>query len=216
MSNFVDYYMSLRPDFYQIKVDDKYGRHLVATRNIPAKTKVVLDFPTCVIVDCKPYNNPNWKLTEIILRDYPGLVPHLIKDYASQKLKSWDKIDDKDLNEIGKLFPLEKHKTVKSLYEVMVVNNINSIALGSGPELAHGFYPILSYANHSCNPNCVMFTTDSDTGLKVLVTRRDVKMGEQLTIPYVDLFKLNTNTRRMILSRHFEFFCNCLLCEKNS
>ena len=45
-------------------------------------------------------------------------------------------------------------------------------------------YTEYSLLNHCCAPNC---TTDTDDGVMVVTTLRDIKKGEQLSIGYISI-----------------------------
>ena len=72
-----------------------------------------------------------------------------------------------------------------------------------------GVFPSASYTNHSCAPNCAQ-RFDAH-GCIVVETARDVRGGEELTIPYVDV-RLGRQERRERLRKNFAFDCACERC----
>lgn len=72
-----------------------------------------------------------------------------------------------------------------------------------------GVFPSASYTNHSCAPNCAQ-RFDAH-GCIVVETARDVRVGEELTIPYVDV-RLGRRERRERLRKNFAFDCACERC----
>ena len=72
-----------------------------------------------------------------------------------------------------------------------------------------GVFPSASYTNHSCAPNCAQ-RFDAH-GCIVVETARDVRGGEELTIPYVDV-RLGRRERRERLRKNFAFDCACERC----
>ena len=72
-----------------------------------------------------------------------------------------------------------------------------------------GVFPSASYTNHSCAPNCAQ--RFDGHGCIVVETARDVRVGEELTIPYVDV-RLGRRERRERLRKNFAFDCACERC----
>ena len=70
-------------------------------------------------------------------------------------------------------------------------------------------YPLVSSLNHSCAPNCeVAYIDDSKV---IVVVKRDVKPGEELTISYVDT-ELSQAQREEELREVYGFVCKCRRC----
>ncbi|KAH8584706.1 SET domain containing with a cysteine cluster at the C-terminus [Cryptosporidium sp. chipmunk genotype I] len=69
---------------------------------------------------------------------------------------------------------------------------------------------IQSCFNHSCDPNCHVYTIDDST--IYVNTNRDIMKGEELTISYID----NTLplAERINLIQNYHFTCACILCKK--
>ncbi|KAK8809928.1 hypothetical protein WA158_000871 [Blastocystis sp. Blastoise] len=72
-----------------------------------------------------------------------------------------------------------------------------------------GIYPVLSYVNHSCNPNCCLVFRGN---LATLRTLRNIEEGEELTYSYVDVHR-STFVRKNILRSEFSFDCTCPKCQ---
>ena len=70
-------------------------------------------------------------------------------------------------------------------------------------------YPLLSLANHSCDPNCKV--TFSDSNMVSLITLREIASGEELTLSYVDVHA-NLEKRRGKLQARYGFHCVCSKC----
>ncbi|ORY40182.1 hypothetical protein BCR33DRAFT_719566 [Rhizoclosmatium globosum] len=100
-----------------------------------------------------------------------------------------------------------------------------------------GFLTTLSYANHSCNPNCTVFeedgttTNDDDDGddddasdsdaeeqspnpIYSMWTKRDIPHGHEITISYLDMTTQiqMAAARQQRLRSKFLFDCKCDLC----
>ncbi|KAJ3228164.1 hypothetical protein HK099_006044 [Clydaea vesicula] len=76
---------------------------------------------------------------------------------------------------------------------------------------------ILRLCNHSCYPNSeVAEFTDETTGeiYYHLITTRDIKAGEEITISYLERYVLmeKCTSRRRILEGQYGFECHCELC----
>ncbi|KAJ3074680.1 SET and MYND domain-containing protein 3 [Podochytrium sp. JEL0797] len=81
-----------------------------------------------------------------------------------------------------------------------------------------GLLVTLSYANHSCDPNCEVFEHDpAEPGglpLYSLTSKRAIRVGEEITISYIDLVanvELCEDRQRR-LEEHFLFRCRCEWC----
>jgi len=82
--------------------------------------------------------------------------------------------------------------------------------------IAHGIFTIGSRTlNHSCEPDCVplfAFNPAQQPTMKVVLVK-DIKPGDELTIPYVDP-ALDVRTRRERLKSSYGFDCNCSRCTR--
>jgi len=72
-----------------------------------------------------------------------------------------------------------------------------------------GFYPSLSFYNHSCAPNT--YKRREGTQIK-LVALCDIPAGIEMCHSYIDLHE-NTNQRRNVLDQSYGFTCTCQRCE---
>lgn len=70
-------------------------------------------------------------------------------------------------------------------------------------------FPLASFFNHSCEPNCEVQYGPADV-LKV-VTSQTVEKGEELTISYVDE-DASTASRQRHLLQDYHFQCSCAKC----
>ena len=70
-------------------------------------------------------------------------------------------------------------------------------------------FPLVSGINHSCDPNCEVAYVE-DNGV-MIVARRDVAAGEELTISYVDP-EMDDEDRREELEETYGFECACPKC----
>jgi hypothetical protein len=71
-----------------------------------------------------------------------------------------------------------------------------------------------SYFNHSCYPN-VCFTYNDAIQKETFHTLRDIKQGEELTISYIPIAKLDL-TRRQFQLKEWGFDCQCISCDQTT
>jgi len=76
-----------------------------------------------------------------------------------------------------------------------------------------GVYALASMFNHSCDPNLdVLFPHNNST--LCLQTAREVMVGEELTISYIDAVGMSVGKRRQYLKFAYGFGCNCIRCQE--
>jgi hypothetical protein len=87
----------------------------------------------------------------------------------------------------------------------------------NGFKIRHGYgiFPTISLLNHSCNPNCRVVGSEDSLFIE---TKRDIKMGEELTIDYgnyddEEIEKLDNERMKArckeFIKREFHFDCGC-------
>lgn len=99
---------------------------------------------------------------------------------------------------------------VRELYTRVLTNTITVTSLVEpGPDgVGLCFHPLVAGANHSCRPNLeVVFDGRSLCARAV----REVRMGEELTVGYIDL-ELGGEERRRGLRERWWFECRCERC----
>ncbi|PRP82387.1 hypothetical protein PROFUN_10163 [Planoprotostelium fungivorum] len=69
-------------------------------------------------------------------------------------------------------------------------------------------FPLASYFNHSCEPNCFV---SSSADVIEIITLRDVSEGEELTFRYIDVNQTR-DKRRQQLWDSYQFMCACSRC----
>jgi len=80
-------------------------------------------------------------------------------------------------------------------------------------ESGTGVYALASMFNHSCDPNLdVLFPHNTST--LCLQTAREVMVGEELTISYIDAMGMSVGKRRQYLKFAYGFDCNCVRCQE--
>lgn len=81
-----------------------------------------------------------------------------------------------------------------------VACNAHTICDDELKPVAAGVYPVASFTNHSCEPNCVQVYRGREILYKCL---RPVACGEELTISYVDLCSLESERRDILRKNYF-------------
>ncbi len=109
---------------------------------------------------------------------------------------------------------------ILKLYDIMGTNNIVSLTTildGIQIPIRHGFFPLLSRANHSCTPSTRIYSPDAPFGKYypsenevTVYTTRPVRAGEELTFDY--LRPLSLAVKRQELLNEFGFHCQCDHC----
>jgi len=108
--------------------------------------------------------------------------------------------------------PLPSLATLTSLC-CRINNNshaISDLVPGTNRVLGIGLFPATALLNHACYPNCI-FVGSQGASMRVR-TLRKVKRGEELTVPYIDLYMPRRDRQRELWKdRHF--LCKCIRCQ---
>jgi hypothetical protein len=81
------------------------------------------------------------------------------------------------------------------------------------PCLGTALFALQSNCNHDCDPNCHPFKDETDiNGSCVLVARKPIRKGEELTISYLEDDQMDWGRRQDALS-DYGFVCRCARCE---
>ncbi|RWS29051.1 SET and MYND domain-containing protein (SMYD)-like protein [Leptotrombidium deliense] len=87
------------------------------------------------------------------------------------------------------------------------VHTYNNFGLKTGIVLTFG----TSLVSHSCDFNCDWYTIGSQV---FLLSNRDIKAGEELSITYYPYYKkMAFKDRQLFLKEHYLFVCRCVACE---
>ncbi|XP_078213306.1 histone-lysine N-methyltransferase SMYD3 isoform X4 [Callithrix jacchus] len=90
-----------------------------------------------------------------------------------------------------------------------VICNSFTICNAEMQEVGVGLYPSISLLNHSCDPNCSVVFNGPHLLLRAV---RDVEVGEELTICYLDML-MTSEERRKQLRDQYCFECDCFRCQ---
>eukprot|EP01119_Soliformovum_irregulare_P026074 TRINITY_DN9823_c0_g1_i1.p1 TRINITY_DN9823_c0_g1~~TRINITY_DN9823_c0_g1_i1.p1 ORF type:complete len:296 (-),score=70.38 TRINITY_DN9823_c0_g1_i1:17-904(-) len=128
---------------------------------------------------------------------------------------TWSEDDVKDWRTmtkvLSKFLPDDKSNEEDLMHLISRIESNNfGLWCGSQNNTCYGrvIYPLASFFNHSCAPNCV---TSLDGPLLSILTFQDIKQGEELCISYIDT-NLPRSSRRERLLRDFRFLCTCQKC----
>ncbi|XP_006897801.1 PREDICTED: histone-lysine N-methyltransferase SMYD3 [Elephantulus edwardii] len=90
-----------------------------------------------------------------------------------------------------------------------VICNSFTICDAEMQEVGVGLYPSMSLLNHSCDPNCSIVFSGPCLFLRAV---RDIEVGEELTICYLDML-MTSEERRKQLRDQYCFECDCIRCQ---
>lgn len=107
-------------------------------------------------------------------------------------------------NALGKSQP---HNTAVHAQDIIQTNAF-SIDVAGVPHLA--IFPEASRYNHDCGPNA-MYSVDSVGLTHTVYTTREIAVGEEVTVSYLDVFSSHA-WRREELKGSFGFECSCRRC----
>jgi len=106
-------------------------------------------------------------------------------------------------------------------------NSHGMLAVERRRTLAIGLFPTVSLANHSCEPNMYyspyretpdpsdLCETRAYTKM-VLRAVRDIKVGEELTLSYIDTNETRETRQRLLKAeKHFHCQCKCVHMESD-
>lgn len=181
------------------------GHHIRAVRNLEKGVLVFSDHVP-IVNDKSP-----WALTRQVLSDVAlqeRIRPLFLRkfDDCYHAMVQWDAADENELKEImSSTDAVPEH--IKDIYGTMCTYPIRN-------EEGMGLYPLASFVNHSCDPNCSLAVYGQSLGFK---SKRKIKKGEEITFAYFGLAcagsdALLAQLRRSVLKREFGFDCVCSVC----
>ncbi|GMF15746.1 unnamed protein product [Phytophthora lilii] len=128
------------------------------------------------------------------------LVLLLLSRYKAEKqesAKSFEELQNELEDEVMKLFGRVNCNAFS------LANDVTNEAVGIG------LFPDGALFNHDCDPNCVVSFKGREMRVHVV---KDVEVGEELTVSYVELLQ-STTSRRKELKESYFFDCTCERCE---
>ncbi|XP_063092837.1 histone-lysine N-methyltransferase SMYD3 isoform X4 [Cavia porcellus] len=108
---------------------------------------------------------------------------------------------------LGRCSSTELHPKTHNTF--LVICNSFTICNAEMQEVGVGLYPSMSLLNHSCDPNCSIVFNGPHLLLRAV---RDIEVGEELTICYLDML-MTSEERRKQLRDQYCFECDCFRCQ---
>ena len=177
------------------------------------------------MVNMKGYTSFNGNLCILASRFYQcGMDPRSTKSLKHGLIRNhMTKANIKGITGLYECAELVKYLLLNSLnidvsQEVCVdiicklSSNLFTITDDFQNEAGLGCYPYAALLNHSCEANCIQ--RFDDDGRIVIRTVRDVAVGEELTISYIDV-GMPTWYRRRELLQSYHFHCTCARCSQH-
>lgn len=109
----------------------------------------------------------------------------------------------------------KERQALRSLYNAFPEENdiglFRTNSYGLGNSSWEGTFEKLSRVNHSCRPNSER-CWDSDRQVETLYALRDIQVGEELTVSYIDVAEMTRDERQSELKQRWRFDCICECC----
>lgn len=173
--------------FQQIPIEGK-GLGIVATRDLKCGDMIIEEVPLL------QYDKDHEMLMEILTRS--SSIPEFVKP-------QWARLSEKQREQVMELHDQCSEKTLSG---IMRTNALARGVEGTGSLIC----PVISRFNHSCAPNC-QHAWDEAAGLERVFACRDIEVGEELCICYIDIVKPRDERQRE-LSVRYGFTCACTAC----
>ena len=193
---------------YQLCQVPGKGVGVVATRDLPPGTRLILEKPL-LILDPPTDRNTLLKTLgcdwcKVNLRAPPELVRAQIQRLVLEKSVRRMKEDQRE--QFMKLADKNASDIVsKTVWGIFLTN-----ALPMGSYRVLGIYPSVARINHSCKPNAHHFFNEEDKTEEVWITE-PVRTGEEITVSYIRTF-CSKSFRQQLLQEKFGFLCSCSAC----
>lgn len=199
---------------YRIASWKKDQRQVVATEAIPKGTIIIREEPIVwiQIIDQR-HSTFQWDLVDKLLSDHSKYNTLLGWKLRTTPTSVWDVDDERKTKRFAKAFGTKKH-TVKYLYNLICTNNVACFSEKYEEIIGYGMFHKLSLINHDCVPNSMPIASNPSKGEMSIISTRDIKQGESITMTYLDDDKttLNVEQRRKWLEYLFGFKCECKRC----
>jgi SET domain-containing protein len=194
--------------------NSKHGQGLFSTKEIKKGDFILEEKPFAEAEMTPDSSMACWKITKVILesKELLEMTLELAATQAFCEDEMKDNFNKVFLNNLSQFYPREN---VEAVFGRVITNNLNSNNMQS-------MYRLFSRINHSCKPNCTIFT--DETGKKYLIAKRDIVNDEELTIPYIGVNSscgeidisdiVPVEVRQQELWRLYKFVCKCEECEK--
>jgi len=161
-------------------------------------------------------------LTEVPLIRLPSDIEELTPDDWEQRLLQL--VDNCSPEEQKQLWALEdvnqeeedeeEDGIPKSVTGIVLTNAYADTTMSKDEVIKEGgLFALISRFNSSCCPNLTTYW-NADKGVRFVHALRNVEVGEELCVCYVDLLKTRSD-RRFELKSRYDFKCQCEACNGN-
>lgn len=206
--------MTTSPKTYAVRRISPTEHQLVAGRNLAAGELILVEKPVVQIpVGRYRYGTYVWDLIDKLLSDKALLAQYT----RCQLLGSQLLMDQED--EAMESFMVQKHgKSRRFIHDLYLGVGTNNLGILDEERLLRGYgvFPVLSRADHSCEPNAELTPANWRAGEAALSAKRDIRAGEPLTWSYfreAEFLPHDWVTRNYSLVNVFRFACRCPRCE---
>lgn len=190
------------------------SRQIIATQRIDQNEVIFSDAPIAsALIGNLTLPTAPWDIVSQILATKS--IQDLFKKLDLHVTKfQWDSDDADIVNRLSKQYKIPEYK-IQKMYFSVCTNNINFLD-SSENNAGYGIFPILSFANHSCNSNSKITSGDVSKKELILTSLRLIEPGESITWSYIDprsgFTKMDTITRKTLLKTNYNFTCICERC----
>ncbi|CAD7941201.1 unnamed protein product [Amoebophrya sp. A25] len=223
----------------------RLGRVMLATRDLLPGADICVDRPCLEYSYRKSNKGEMWQKAwtnflalprakqEFILADYASggsfVAPDVRVSHVSDE-SGYDRHNNKGFSSAAALpgdANMEAQNEYQKLCRILKNNVATSMLVGEeeADEVRCGLYPVVTKANHSCQPNAHWYTfvppksgcaqQHAALRMKRMRALRPIKKGEEILVSYLDsaedLYKPRFLRRAMLL-RHKHFLCACDRC----
>lgn len=208
----------------EIRKSEISGRGLFATKNIDSGTLLLVSKAVATERGILPESGENAQL--VMWKNFIDKVVESVTKcnrthYLICKLSLGEEEEGLEIPDISLFRPeaeegsfLNEKVNMVNTLSILDVNSlveetISAKVLGKNSDYyGVGLWLLASFINHTCNPNAKRF----HIGDHVLIhASRDVKAGEEITLPYFDVLTPPSNRRKMAMN--WGFSCNCKRCK---
>jgi hypothetical protein len=204
----IDVVLNAIPNEYCIfevePVTSNNDNYFVTTnRDIKEGEKIYICNPVAIFNYKKDYNL------------YGLITPILSKSFYYHAKKKSESEYTELMQMMESLYPRNKPLFKESFSESELDYTLNVIANKMGKcaflfKKGHILYGNMSNCfNHSCLPNCNRYFDGYEMTIEAI---RDIKAGEELTIPYLSCVYDDKERRKTTLELNLGFDCNCIAC----
>lgn len=184
---------------------------LVAAASVQTGVAMLAEYPIA-FVETRPDEDEfaPLLLLECILSS-PAMYERVIAE--DLKMTKWplSQEDSSRLDELARLYK-RNPKKLAQLYHRVAANNLRYHQDGV---TGYGLWPVVSRANHSCDPNAKVCASLPHPLAELLIATRPIAQGEPVCWNYLGseaFLRLDWRARNAQLLRDFQFLCRCPRC----